>query len=258
MTHAICNQSIVPMRSEASHRSEMVSQLLFGELCEVVEQHNEWLRIKTEFDEYSGWVVSVQLQAIDIFEFQNIKKKSHFLCYDLVGVLDTATPFPIVLASSLPNYDHEKCIILDKYFYYDGAVKNNVVADHDTKKIVENALIYLNSPYLWGGRSPFGIDCSGFTQNVYKLSGIRLRRDACLQAEQGEQVHLLNETQPGDLAFFENDEGKITHVGIIISENKIVHASGQVRIDNIDHYGIYNDELKKYSHKLRMFRRVLS
>lgn len=258
MTHGICNQSVVAMRSEPSHRSEMVSQLLYGELCEVLQQSNEWLRIKSELDDYNGWVLAAQLQIIDFFEFQNIKNKSHFMCYELVGVLDTATPFPIVLASSLPNYDHEKCVILDKYFYYDGAVKNYSTKDLDPKKIIENSLMYLNSPYLWGGRSPFGIDCSGLTQNVYKLSGYRLKRDAYLQAEQGEQIHLLNETQPGDLAFFENDEGKITHVGIIISENKIVHASGQVRIDNIDHYGIYNDEMKKYSHKLRMFRRILS
>jgi gamma-D-glutamyl-L-lysine dipeptidyl-peptidase len=257
MTNGICNESVIPLRSEPSHKSEMVSQLLFGELFEVLEKQNEWIRIKCDFDHYTGWVLATQVQLTDLFEFENIKKKNNFLCYELIGVLDNGNPFPLVLASNLPYYDHEKCSILDKYFYYDGTVKNILHPDTDLKKIIENALMYLNAPYMWGGRSPFGIDCSGLTQNVYKLSGIVLKRDAYLQAEQGEQVHLLSETQAGDLAFFENDEGRITHVGILMNDHKIIHASGQVRIDNIDHFGIYNDELKKYSHKLRMIRRII-
>lgn len=257
MTNGICNQSIVPMRSEPAHRSEMVSQLLFGELFEVLETNNEWIRIKTTFDDYSGWIVASQVHGLGLFQYQSYKLKNHFLCYELIGVLDNGNPFPIVLGSSLPDYDHEKCSILEKHFYYDGAVKNIAHTDTDLKKIIENALMYINTPYLWGGRSPFGIDCSGFTQMVFKLNGIQLKRDAYLQAEQGEQIHLLSEAHMGDLAFFENDEGRITHVGILISENKIIHASGCVRIDNVDHFGIYNDELKKYSHKLRMVRRVV-
>ncbi|MEO8148691.1 MAG: C40 family peptidase [Bacteroidia bacterium] len=257
MTNGICNQSVIPVRSEPSHKSEIVTQLLFGELFEVIEKQNEWIRIRCDYDHYSGWIVAAQAQLVDLFEYENIKKKNSFLCYELVGVLDNGNPFPVVLASNLPYYDHEKCCILDKYFYYDGAAKNILHPDTDLKKLVENALMYLNAPYLWGGRSPFGIDCSGLTQNVFKLAGIALKRDAYLQAEQGEQVHLLDETHPGDLAFFENEEGRITHVGLLMNDHKIIHASGKVRIDNIDHFGIYNDEMKKYSHKLRMIRRMI-
>lgn len=257
MTHGICNQSLVAVRSEPSHKSEMVNQLLFGELFEITERNRDWIRIQCAFDHYTGWIVAAQGQPLDLYEYEKIKKKNYFVCFELIGVLDTGNAFPIVIGSNLPYYDHEKCSILDKYFFYEGAIKNTMQRDTDLKKIIENAYMYINSPYLWGGRSPFGIDCSGLTQMVYKLSGVALKRDAYLQAEQGEQVHLLSEAHAGDLAFFENDEGNITHTGILINDHKIIHASGCVRIDNIDHFGIYNDEMKKYSHKLRMIRRII-
>ena len=117
--------------------------------------------------------------------------------------------------------------------------------------------MYLNSPYLWGGRSPFGIDCSGFTQMVFKLNGIKLPRDAYEQAEIGKTLNFIEETQKGDLAFFDNEEGKIIHTGIIIDKNKIIHSSGKVRIDNLDHYGIFNAETGKYSHNLRLIKKVV-
>jgi hypothetical protein len=257
MTHGICNQSIVPMRAEPSHKSEMVSQILFGESFETIETQNEWIRIKTDFDNYQGWIVVAQIQTLDLISYKSLQKTRTFLCNDLIGVLDGGRPFPIVLGSTLPNYDFDKCSILKQYYFFNGDAK--VVSTPDTKilTLTQNALIYLNAPYLWGGRTPLGIDCSGFTQMVFKLSGINLKRDAYLQAEDGEQVLLLNETQPADLAFFENEDGRITHVGIILAEHKIIHASGKVRIDNIDHYGIYNDELKKYTHKLRIIKRMI-
>jgi cell wall-associated NlpC family hydrolase len=126
-----------------------------------------------------------------------------------------------------------------------------------TKGIIENAYMYLHSPYLWGGRTPFGIDCSGFTQMVYKLAGIRLKRDASQQAEQGTLINLIDEARQGDLAFFDNEEGRIIHVGIMLPNNKIIHASGKVRIDSIDHHGIYNLETKKYTHNLRIIKRFV-
>ncbi|MCY7361282.1 MAG: C40 family peptidase, partial [Ignavibacteria bacterium] len=127
----------------------------------------------------------------------------------------------------------------------------------DEDQITEIALKYLNAPYLWGGRSPYGIDCSGFTQMVYKFFGIRLKRDAYQQAEQGRTIDYIDHTQTGDLAFFHNEDGKIKHVGIILQHKKIIHASGCVRIDSIDHHGIYNHDKKTYSHNLRFFKRIL-
>jgi cell wall-associated NlpC family hydrolase len=125
------------------------------------------------------------------------------------------------------------------------------------KFLIENALIYLNAPYLWGGRSPFGIDCSGFTQLVYRLQGIKLPRDAYQQAEVGNTLSFIEESEEGDLAFFDNTEGKIIHVGIIMKNNYIIHASGKVRIDRIDQQGIFNSSLKTHTHKLRLIKSIV-
>ena len=123
-------------------------------------------------------------------------------------------------------------------------------------EIVHKAFLFLNTPYLWGGKTPFGIDCSGFTQLVYKLCGHTLLRDAKDQATQGEVLSFIEESEPGDLAFFDNEEGVITHVGIIMQDYFIIHASGKVRIDVLDHSGIYNTDTKKHTHKLRVIKRI--
>ena len=124
-------------------------------------------------------------------------------------------------------------------------------------KLVSTALHYLNSPYLWGGKSPFGIDCSGFVQCVYQLHGIQLPRDAYLQAAHGETLGFIDESEPGDLAFFDNNEGKITHVGIIMPDYHIIHAFGQVRIDRLDQTGIFNSLQNTHTHKLRVIKKIL-
>jgi cell wall-associated NlpC family hydrolase len=124
-------------------------------------------------------------------------------------------------------------------------------------KLVENSLIFLNAPYLWGGRSPLGIDCSGFTQIVYRLQGVHLPRDAYQQSEIGSTLSFIEESEPGDLAFFDNIEGKITHVGIILEDNHIIHSSGKVRIDRIDQQGIFNSEKGNHTHKLRIIKSII-
>ena len=123
--------------------------------------------------------------------------------------------------------------------------------------LLKTAFMYLNAPYLWGGKTPFGIDCSGFTQMVYKLCGHKLFREAKQQATQGEVLSFIEESEPGDLAFFDNNEGVITHVGIIMKDNYIIHAHGKVRIDRIDHSGIYNVDSKRHTHKLRVIKKII-
>ncbi len=173
--------------------------------------------------------------------------------------LSSVRQLPVLIGSTLPSFDGMNFKLKNEKFVYNGqAITHGNGNDYDHEKILEKcALKYLHAPYLWGGRSPFGIDCSGFTQMVFKLMDVRLKRDAYQQAQQGKDIGFADLAQEGDLAFFENKEGKISHVGIILKNKKIIHASGCVRIDKIDAYGIFNEETKKYSHNLKVIKRVL-
>ncbi len=245
------------MRKEPSHRSEMVSQVLFGEHFEVFENTNGWCRVKLAYDHYEGWIAFSQITAINLEEYIKLNKEQYCVSVDLVQIMiHENSLFSIVIGSSMPHFKDHTCRLGDTAYRFEGNVKcpEKLMV---TRGIVENAYMYLHSPYLWGGRTPFGIDCSGFTQLVYKLAGIRLKRDAWQQAEQGTLIHLIDEARQGDLAFFDNEEGKITHVGIILPNNQIIHASGKVRIDSLDHHGIFNTETKKYTHNLRIIKRFV-
>ncbi|MBT8295256.1 MAG: C40 family peptidase, partial [Gramella sp.] len=125
------------------------------------------------------------------------------------------------------------------------------------ENLIDTAILYLNSPHLWGGKSPFGIDNSGFTQTVYKLNGFKIKRNASEQAKQGEALSFIEECEPGDLAFFDDNEGVINHVGIMMKDNYIIHVDGKVRVDRIDHSGIFNSDLRKHTHKLRVIKKII-
>jgi cell wall-associated NlpC family hydrolase len=116
---------------------------------------------------------------------------------------------------------------------------------------------FINSPYIWGGRIPSGMDCSGFTQLVCKIHGKPIPRNSWQQAETGENISSIDEAKPGDLVFFDNEQGRIIHVGMMISSGLVIHASGRVRIDQIDHHGIFKKEIGAYSHHLRSIRRII-
>jgi len=255
MKYGISLLSIIPLRKEPSHRSEQISQLLFGETYEVNQEQNEWLYIKAIYDDYEGWIASSQFSQLAEKDFQAINTAETGMALDLSNsASSTYNSIPIVAGSSLPYFDGLNFKIGKEKFIYNGQA---VQADGKTPAIFERiALRYLNAPYLWGGRSPFGIDCSGFTQVVFKFTGTTLKRDAYQQAEQGSVVNFVEEAIPGDLAFFANTEGNITHVGIILKDNRIIHASGKVRIDSIDHFGIYNSSTQKYSHQLKIIKRI--
>jgi cell wall-associated NlpC family hydrolase len=171
-----------------------------------------------------------------------------------------------LMGSSLPGLEGQFFTINGENYVFEGPVSDSTQLEEASspqerieakKGITEDAMLYLNSPYQWGGRSPFGIDCSGFAQMVYKLKKIKLLRDASQQATQGEVVNLLEEAEPGDLAFFDNEEGNITHVGILLDHFRVIHASGSVRIDSIDHEGIYDEKQGKYTHRLRLMKRIV-
>jgi hypothetical protein len=237
----------------------MVTQLLFGEMAEIVEEEGMWKKIRLLYDGYHGWVDSKQIYTLSQDEYYLLGETDRLVCSDLVQIIENTTTnqyIPLLVGSSLPTLVNGLMQIGQQQFRFGGNVLKT--REKPSRSVVsEQAMMYLNAPYLWGGRSPFGIDCSGFVQVVYKLVGIRLKRDAREQAMQGEAISFITESLPGDIAFFDNEEQEITHTGILLGDNKIIHASGKVRIDAIDHHGIFNYEIKRYSHKLRLIKRVM-
>uniref|UniRef100_UPI00404AD985 C40 family peptidase n=1 Tax=Flavobacterium sp. TaxID=239 RepID=UPI00404AD985 len=251
--YGICNLAIVPMRQEPNDRSEQVSQILFGETFEIVEQNQKWSKIKLHFDGYEGWIDSKQLKKIDAQNYQTLANEPLILNGDLLEyVASQKSLLPITLGAEL-NFLHFPEINTQN-FEFDGLKKSGI---HPKANLIQTSFLYLNAPYLWGGKSPLGIDCSGFTQMVYKLNGYVLPRDASQQALVGESLSFIEECEPGDLAFFDNEEGKIIHVGIMLPDYHIIHASGQVRIDSIDHQGIFNADLNQHTHKLRVLKKII-
>ena len=250
----ICNLAIIPLRSEPSDRSEIVSQILFGEHFTVLEQDKQWSKIKLHFDDYEGWIDEKQFQIISENEFNQLSNESFILNADLIEYITSPANLllPIPLGASLSFLSNPG--INKSGFEFEGMKISGV---KPKSNLINTAFMYLNAPYLWGGKTPFGIDCSGLTQMVYKLNGYKLLRDASEQATQGEALSFIEESEPGDLAFFDNEEGKIIHVGIIMDDNYIIHASGKVRIDRLDHLGIYNAENNKHTHKLRVIKKII-
>ena len=257
MLYGICNLSIVPLRHEANDTSEMVSQVLFGEHFKVLEKRKKWSRIRLAHDRYEGWIDNKQYVAISKEAYKELDSTTPQLSADLIELAtceSTQNMFPISLGSTLPHLSGERCQIADNYYHYQGSTLSGKLKK---EQLATHAYMYLNAPYLWGGRTPFGIDCSGFTQMVYRLNGIKLSRDASQQAQQGTALSFIEEAEPGDLAFFDNSEGRITHVGIILSNNSIIHASGKVRIDRIDQTGIFNVDTHQHSHTLRVIKKII-
>ena len=269
MEFGICLQSVIPVRAVPSHKSEMVTQVLFGELYRILQKDDEWLMIQLAYDNYSGWIHSAQSHSLEEPEFIRLFNIDPAVSIDLVQLISNDTKqtmLPIMLGSSLPGYNGQNFTIGKQIFSFDGLIADNKIFEtaitpkerlKAKHSIIDDALLFLNDPYFWGGRTPFGIDCSGFVQIVFKLKKIKLLRDAAQQATQGETLNFVTEAEPGDLAFFDNLDGDITHVGIFMDKNRIIHASGKVRIDIIDHLGIYNEEEQRYTHNLRIMKRIV-
>lgn len=263
MCYGVVILSVVPLRAEASERSEMVSQLLFGDTYQLLEINGNWLKIKTSDCSYEGWLSVKYHYPLTDSQFQQIQSAPKRLVRDFLLLLcdnNTQQFFPVFLGSSFPEPDESGQVILgDRSFNISKILQIDakpIQLEDMQSMMLQFATKYLRAPYLWGGRTPAGVDCSGFTQLIYKSIGIAIPRDASQQVNLGTVVDFASEAQIGDLAFFENEEGRIIHVGMICGKDHIIHASGQVRIDTLDETGIFNSDTKQYSHKLRIIKRL--
>jgi len=256
--YSICLQTLIPVRINPSERAEMVTQVLFGELFTINEITGNWAKITILFDGYNGWIDKKLVFEISEGFFNKLKKNETAISHKIISPINNITQnkiIPLVAGSFLPFINElGKFKIENETYHYKHKTSTYLPTGENIARLAKQ---FENAPYLWGGRTILGIDCSGFTQIVYKIAGIALNRDASKQIEQGKPVSFIEETHSGDLAFFDNDEGQIIHVGIILNKNKIIHASGWVRIDSIDHQGIFNENSNKYSHKLRVIKRII-
>lgn len=238
MEKAVCQVMVAPVREEAMEQAEMVTQVLFGETVDVLEPGKYWSKIKMHFDGYEGFVDSRQLKPITEQELADRKVTLITENFQSVIMKDGRTLLSMGSEVEFPAVASRR--------------------SHNLREsIALTAQEFLNIPYLWGGRSFFGVDCSGFVHLVYKINGIKMPRDSYQQAEVGDALTFVEESQPGDLAFFENKEGRIIHVGIMLDNQRIIHASGKVRIDTLDSTGIFNKEINEHTHKLRFLKNVI-
>lgn len=249
MQYGICTLSIIPLKLEPSDSSEMISQVLYGEVFKVLEQRAKWSKVRLQLDSSEGWIDNKQYLLVQEEVYEASEKETPIFSADLIEFItdEKQNLMPIPLGSLLNQME-----LLKQHFegqkIYGRKVKDN---------IVPTAFLYLNAPYLWGGKTPFGIDSSGLAQMVYRINGYRLHRNAAQQVAQGESLSFIEECEPGDLAFFDNKEGMIEHVGIMMKDNYIIHAHGKVRVDRIDHSGIYNADLGRHTHQLRVIKKII-
>ena len=252
MKYYICTVPAAAIRKKASHKTEMINQLLFGETMELLKKKKSWLKIRSITDHYEGWIRSNQTEQITKKDIQD----NSWVTADLFNtVIIAENKMYIPIGSTLPSYDEQGGHIGTAEYRSTGTCINRNTTKPDEQIIQRLTQPWLNAPYLWGGRTPLGVDCSGLVQVIFKMIGIDLKRDAWQQAKQGMAIKDLNDVKCGDLAFF-NDEEEIVHVGILLNNSVIIHASGKVRIDKIDKKGIKNSDTGKRTHRLKTIRRL--
>ncbi len=256
---AISLQTYIPIRKEPSDASEMVSQLLFGETCSVVNEQDNWVYIHTHFDNYSGWVYRKSLTLLTDKQVKQLENTNPIVIGNIITrVIDPENQHTFFLTAGCQVHEitDKQIYIFDKQYHTTEPLLLKR-QNHLSEIILQIALNMINIPYLWGGRSSFGVDCSGFVQTCYKIAGISLPRDANQQVLKGKQIDSLKAALPADLAFFKNKNDKIIHVGILLNSHTIIHASQKVKISQIDDIGIIDDENKnEHSHRLAAIKRI--
>ena len=253
MDYAVVAVPAAPVRRKPRHNKEMVNQLLFGETVKVLKARGDlWVKVRSLHDGYEGWMTHTLLEEIDE---KMASQQSAFITADVMSIISIVDKkLHVPAGSSLPFFENGIGKLGKLEYYFNGNAYNRNTQQPGDALVREFTTAWLNAPYLWGGRTPLGVDCSGFTQVIFKLSGIDLPRDAWQQAQEGKVVKKLSEAQTGDLAFFDDKE-EIVHVGILLDNQKIIHASGKVRIDTIEKKGLINTDTGKRIYRLKAIRR---
>lgn len=259
MQYAVFLNMVLPVRAEASEASEMVTQLLFGESCRILNEKGSFIEIENFRDKYKGWVDRKMLTSISENVFNDLAQAPLFRT--IVPIADVfcmndKSIYRLSAGSILPFYDYDSSsfeVAGQKFQIHPSFV--TYLPASSKENIISASRLFINTPYLWGGKSVLGIDCSGLVQVVYSMNGFDLPRDSGIQAKEGFTISSVSEAHETDLLFF-GKNGKITHVGIYLGENKIIHASGKVRIDKVDDKGIYNEDILQYTHDLSVIKRI--
>lgn len=260
MSHGILTLPVLPIRSEPSERAEMTTQLLFGEQFELIESQESWTLIRNDADGYEGWATTKMLTELSDESIEQLRHHSTMFLQEPITLLRGVETGALLLPAGSRLYVENNHFIIPStegmtYLFLEKEQELQSTSKLLSERILQTARRFLNAPYLWGGKTIMGIDCSGLTQVSAAINGYQLPRDAREQASFGEE-QFLSLALPGDLAFFSNPEGRIVHVGIVSAPNLILHASGSVRIDELDERGIFNRDLKKYTHQLHSIKRI--
>ena len=253
--------SVVPVRAEAREGSEQLTQMLFGEMCAILEQKPRWNRVKLNLDGQEGWVDAKMICPMKSEEYGTYRKayeSAAIVIFPMAYAVseNNGQTIPLTAGTRLTNYKDGRFEVLGVGFRIEPSMVTEKPLELNEQNLLQTVRFFLNVPYLWGGKNAMGMDCSGFTQVIMSLFGKALLRNASEQVTQGKAVNELKKAQAGDLVFFDHEDGKISHVGIVIDAERVIHCSGRVKVEKLDEKGIFNAETGEYSHHLTQIRRV--